>query len=153
MSKLYFITNNHELFYSIYTNKAIIVASPDKTKMQNFSNVLKRNKQIRKKWINKCTLQYQRLDDKMYFELEENTLSTTDDNNIKLSYIDMDDLNSARFFNFAYQMSNIELFIMFDYIFDIRDICLTLQGVIIDKPENDDVFDMYSYLDALYQMK
>lgn len=151
MSKLYFITNN-DLFYSIYTSNAIIVTSPDKQKMQKLANVLKRNKQIRNKWINKCMLQYQKVDEKMYFELRENNICVAD-NNIELSYIEIDDLNSAKMFNYAYQMSNIELFLMFDYIFDIRETCLTLQGVLISKPGNDDTYDMSKYLEAIYKLE
>lgn len=153
---LYFLSHNH-MFFSTYTDKGVIISTPDQTKINTLKNIINSYHKDNNKWVNKCTRFYD-LDSSKIMKLSENKRERTEDSDvyfpIEVSKIDVSDTKNLYGINRMHQLCNCDLFIMYNFQYTPRskDSILTLQGIHVTELQDYpiDENDFVEYFNILY---
>lgn len=153
MSHLFLLCCKKFLFSAYQNNKSLVIASPDKQRMDMFHNTLKKHKHVYGKWLNNgINLSKGEKEIEIFDLTETNTLTDIDKYEFVPTYIDINDENDVRFVHQLYELTNIELFMMYEFKY-IEDIpLLSIQGVRIEKPDVESVFKEHDFLNSIFEL-
>ena len=152
MSKLYFI-NYDKLLFSTYTNKTVVISTPDLTKMVSLKKVLDTHKHQHKQWLNKC-IQFYDVENANIMKLGTYPSNKMAENDFQtgICHLDVDNPEDLELVNGIHYLSNCDIMVM--YNFDLKDngedSILSIQGVLVENVNQDVEYDYTSYFDMLY---
>ena len=75
--------------------------------------------------------------------------------NLQITYLNLEDEHDAEVVNQLYNLSKLNIFMMFDYEYDSEIPLLNIQGMIfekLEKPENDYEYSITEYLNSLMKL-
>jgi hypothetical protein len=145
------------MFFSTYTDKGVIISTPDQTKINTLKNIINSYHRENNKWVNKCTRFYD-LDSSKIMKLSENKKGRMEDSDIyfpiEVSKIDVSDSKNLYGINRMHQLCNCDLFIMYNFEYTPRNTesILTLQGIHVTELQDYpiDENDFVEYFNILY---
>ncbi|QOI90300.1 hypothetical protein QKU58_gp031 [Pyramimonas orientalis virus] len=157
MNNLYFLNKDHSMFATYINDKCIVITSPDRSKLHGLNIALLQHKTQNNKWMNKGYKYISKGKGLDIMELAENNhyqVDTFDQSFMDVSYLDMDDPIDTKFMNQIYELSKLQIFMMYDYEYIPSIPLLTLQGVLIqpDNGEDDEMFEIAEFFEALIDL-
>ena len=92
--------------------------------------------------------------DKQVIYIIQNESKTLDTSafNLEITYLNLEDKNDSEFINQLYALSNLNIFMMFDYEYEPNIPLLNIQGIIIGKQENDYEYSITEYLNSIVKL-
>ena len=157
MSKLYFL-NQNQRFFSTYTDKGLVISTPDKKKMHTLKDIIDTYQQQNKAWVNKCTRFYD-MDTSKIVKLgsQETRVNFVNDSYETEVYpLDASLEDDLYIIKRIHQRCNCDLFVMYNlqYTPTDKESVLTLQGVHVTNMDDLPIegFDFIEYFDTLYQL-
>lgn len=153
MSDLFFLNSNKYMFSTYINDNTLLITCPDRTKVDLLNFTLTRHKERTNKWLNrglKYTIQGVNRD---ILDLTENHVEHDELKEFQLTYISINDAQDVNFINQLYELYNTKLFMMYDYEYDANIPLLSLQGILIRKPEMESMFSLDEYLNAVMEIE
>lgn len=152
MSKLYFI-NHGKLLFSTYTDKTVIIGTPNYYKLESLKNVMDHHKSTYHKWLNRYVNLYDFNNHKV-LKLSAQKKSKVDDDIVtSISHLDAEDPEDLHLINGIHHLCNCDILVMYDFDFAEKgeDSILSIQGILVKTFENHSMkYDHAQYLDMLY---
>lgn len=145
MSKLYFI-NHDKMLFSTYTDKTVIIATPNYYKLESLKNVIDHHKSTYHNWLNRYVKLYDFPNHKVLKLSAQKKSKVKDDNVTSISHLDA-------VINGIHHLCNCDIFVMYDFDFAEKgeDSILSIQGILVKTFENHTMkYDHAQYLDMLY---
>jgi hypothetical protein len=165
MSKLYFI-NHNKTFFSTYVDKTIIIASPYKNKIESVKRIIDDYKSTHNSLLNNCLHMYDIEGSKVIKLKAFSSNSYVEQNNImqistEICQLDLEDSMDLDKINNILQLSNCDIFVMYNYQFyknmKKSKLCdkhmdLTLQGIHVKNIETyrGECYDFIKHLNNIF---
>lgn len=148
-----YILNQNSLIYSVYIDcKTVVLSSTDRDAMRGFKKTVEKHHRKEGKWLNACesyTCTTRNHHPEHALTLRESTTAYAKLLSDKWDLVEMDLYNGddSRLVDFMYECSNVRFFLMKDY--GLEDDALTLNGVLLSKPSETNLYTNVGYLNAL----
>lgn len=149
MSNLFFLNSKKYMFSTYIDNKTYVITCPDKTRIDLLRNTLYHHKNKTNKWLNKGVAlklgdRHNTLD---LIENDKNE-SVDDDIILEITFMSINNSQDVLYLNQLYELTNVQLFLMYDYDYLPNTALLSIQGILIEKPNNEQLFQYDEYLNA-----
>ena len=139
--------------FSTYINDStLLVTCPDRTKVELLNMTLTNHKERTNKWLNKGIKYTIQAKNKDILDITENDVIDENIKEFELTYVSINDSQDINFLNRLYELSNTQLFMMYDYDYDPSIPLLSIQGIQIIKPTSERVFEAHEYLNAVIEI-
>lgn len=140
--------------YSTYIDdKTYILTCPDKTKMDLLRNTLYHHRSTTNKWLNRG-IALKLGDRRNTIDITEN--DTTDGMTVELdldiTFMNINKSHDVMYLNQLYELANIHLFLIYDYDYLPKNKLLSVHGIMIEKPDDEQHFDHYEYLNCIMDL-
>lgn len=154
MSNLYFLNSKQYMFSTSIENKTFVITCPDENKLSKLKSLLLNHKSKTNKWLNKGLYYIKNKNDKevIYIIPNESNMLDSPAFNLQITYLNLEDEHDAEVVNQLYNLSKLNIFMMFDYEYDSEIPLLNIQGMIFEKPENDYEYSITEYLNSLMKL-
>lgn len=157
MSNLYFLNSKQYMFSTFIENKTFVITCPDENKLSKLKSLLLNHKSKTNKWLNKGLYYIKNKNDKevIYIIPNESNMLDSPAFNLQITYLNLEDEHDAEVVNQLYNLSKLNIFMMFDYEYDSEIPLLNIQGMIfekLEKPENDYEYSITEYLNSLMKL-
>lgn len=140
--------------FSTYINDhTLLIVTPDRTNIELFKNTLIHHKAKTNKWLNKGYKFTSKDPRKVTLELIENSGYDTKLDDLQVTYNDLSNTQDTLFINRLYELANIKMFMMYEYEYMPSIPLLSIEGVLIDTPPSENLFEAYNYLDASFTLE
>lgn len=153
MTNLFFLNCNKYMFSTYINDKTLLITCPDKAKVELLNRTLKKHKENTNKWLNKGIKYTKQLQNKDILDITENEVVDENIQQFELTYISINDHQDINFLNHLYELSNTQLFMMYDYEYNSTIPMLSIHGIPIIKPNSEKVFETYEYLNAVMEIE
>ena len=140
--------------FSTYINdNTLLIVTPDSRSIESFKNTLIHHKVKTNKWLNKGYKFTSKDPRKFTLELIENSGNDTKIDSLQVTYNDVTKTQDTLFMSRLYELANIQMFMMYEYEYMPNIPLLSIEGVLIDKPLCESVFETSDYLDASFTLE
>lgn len=153
MSNLFFLNCNKYMFSTYINDSTLLITCPDRTKVELLNLTLTSHKEKTNKWLNKGIKYTIQATNKDILDITENDVVDENKKQFELTYININDSQDINFLNQLYELSNTQLFMMYDYEYDPSIPLLSIHGIQIIKPTSEKVFETYEYLNAVMEIE
>ena len=153
MSNLFFLNCNKYMFSTYINDSTLLITCPDRTKVELLNLTLTSHKDKTNKWLNKGIKYTIQATNKDILDITENDVVDENKKQFELTYININDSQDINFLNQLYELSNTQLFMMYDYEYDPSIPLLSIHGIQIIKPTSEKVFETYEYLNAVMEIE
>lgn len=152
MSHLFMLNSKKLIFSTYYNDKTFVIVTPDVERINTLHKVLHTHKKKYNKWLNN-TINYIHIEeDRDVLDLSEsNTVQTLNTNLVK-THLDVNNDKDIRFIHQLYELSNIELFLMYDFEYIEQIPLLSLHGIQIKKPNMNELFEKEDFLNRCFDL-
>ena len=152
MGNLFFLNCNTYMFSTYINDSTLLITCPDRTKVELLNLTLTNHKERTNKWLNKGIKYTIQETNKDILDITENNVIDADNKKFELTYININDSQDINFLNQLYELSNTQLFMMYDYDYDPSIPLLSIHGIQIVKPTSERVFEAHEYLNAVMEI-
>lgn len=153
MSNLFFLNCNTYMFSTYINDSTLLITCPDRTKVELLNLTLTSHKEKTNKWLNKGIKYTVQATNKDILDITENDVIDKNKKQFELTYISINDSQDINFLNQLYELSNTQLFMMYDYEYDPSIPLLSIHGIQIIKPTSEKVFETHEYLNAVMEIE
>lgn len=152
MGNLFFLNCNKYMFSTYINDSTLLITCPDRTKVELLNVTLTNHKDRTNKWLNKGIKYTIQAKNKDILDITENDVMDENKKEFELTYININDSQDINFLNQLYELSNTQLFMMYDYEYDPSIPLLSIHGIQIIKPTSERVFEAHEYLNAVIEI-
>lgn len=155
MSNLYFLNNKKCLYSTYIDDKTYILTCPEKTKIDLLRNTLYHHRSKTNKWLNKgITLKLG--DTTNTIDITENDTTYGMNDAVELefdvTFMNINNKDDVMYLNQLYELANIHLFLIYDYDYLPKNKLLSVHGIMIEKPHDEQLFENYKYLNSIMEL-
>ena len=152
MGNLFFLNCQKYMFSTYINDSTLLITCPDRTKVELLNLTLTNHKERTNKWLNKGIKYTIQATNKDILDITENDVTDESIKEFELTYVSINDSQDINFLNQLYELSNTQLFMMYDYDYDPSIPLLSIQGIQIIKPTSERVFEAHEYLNAVMEI-
>ena len=153
MSNLFFLNCNTYMFSTYINDSTLLITCPDRTKLELLNLTLTSHKEKTNKWLNKGIKYTVQATNKDILDITENDVIDKNKKQFELTYMSINDSQDINFLNQLYELSNTQLFMMYDYEYVPSVPLLSIHGIQIIKPTSEKVFETYDFLNAVMEIE